>query len=321
MKMDAAYMVEPRKAEIWQVEIGDPGPGEVQIEVKACGICAWDVYLFRGRSLKQPFPFPFGHEAAGIVRKVGPGVTEFKPGDNVFCIDGGASMAQFINFKTEYVGHLTGNPQTSEDFAYLIGEPAACVVSGLANIAVVPGANVVIIGMGYMGLLNAQLFSRSHIGSLTCFARDNYKLELAKEYGADYCYISDSEEGRKAIADIAANGGADIVVECSASQAGMDMAIEMVGAGGIISNFAWHRDNRVVDGTAFHMKGIRFINTAPNLDRHFSDHVPQTARLMARGVFDQKKVITHIMDYHQIQEMLTLAEARKDGYIKGVITF
>jgi threonine dehydrogenase-like Zn-dependent dehydrogenase len=46
-----------------------------------------------------------------------------------------------------------------------------------------------------------------------------------------------------------------------------------------------------------------------------------TQRLLARGIFDQKELITHVMDYHQIQEMLTIAESKADGYIKGVITF
>jgi hypothetical protein len=42
---------------------------------------------------------------------------------------------------------------------------------------------------------------------------------------------------------------------------------------------------------------------------------------MKRGVFNQKELITHTMDYHNIQKMLTIAEGKSDGYIKGVITF
>lgn len=321
MKIDAAYMLEPHKVEIRQVEIGDPGPGEIQIEVKACGICAWDIYLFKGKDLLQPFPFPFGHEAAGIVLKTAPDVKDFKPGDKVFCIDGGPAMAQVINYKAEFVGHLSGNLEKPEDFADKIGEPAVCAVNGLSNIKVVPGANVVIIGVGYMGLLNVQAFSHSHIGSLTCFDLDSQKLALAKKHGANDCYLTNSEDGQRAIADIISNGGADIVVECSGSQPGLSLATKLATSGGTISNFAWHRAERVVDASPWHLKGISIINTAPACDRHFSDHVTPTARLMARGVFDQKDFVTHVMDYHDIQEMLTLAEAREDGYIKGVIIF
>ena len=116
-------------------------------------------------------------------------------------------------------------------------------------------------------------------------------------------------------------GGADIVVECSSTQKGLQMATDLVRTGGTISNFAWHRAERTLDASPWHLRGLRIINTAPSVDRHFADHVPQTARLMNRGVFDQSEMITHVMDYHEIQRMLEIAEGKQDGYIKGVITF
>lgn len=321
MKTDACYIMKERTTQIREVEVLSPKRGEVQIDVVACGVCAWDSYLFKGRDLRQPFPFPFGHEAVGIIREVGEGVENFAPGDKVFCIDGGPSMAQVINIKAEMVGRLPGNPETTEDFAYLIGEPSVCVVNGLANVVVKPGDNVVVIGTGYMGLLNVQAFHYSHIGKMICFDVDEKKLELAKKYGADECYLSNSEEGRKAAQEIIDNGGAEIVVECSGSQPGLTMAVELVAPGGTISNFAWHRGDRTLDASCWHLHGIRIINTAPACDHHFADHVIQTQRLMERGVFDQRELITHIMDYHDIQKMLETAEAKADGYIKGVITF
>ena len=181
--------------------------------------------------------------------------------------------------------------------------------------------DVVVIGAGYMGLLNVQAFHHSHIGRLVCFDLEEDKLRLARQYGADACYLSASEEGKAAQEEIIRNGGADIVIECSGSQAGLTMATAMVAPGGTISNFAWHRADRVVNASPWHLHGIRIINTAPACDRHFTDHVLQTERLFARGVFDQKDLITHVMPYQDIQKMLTIAEARADGYIKGVITF
>ena len=321
MKVDAVYTLKERTTEIRQVELAPPARGEVQVDVVACGVCAWDSYLFKGQDLLSPFPFPFGHEAVGVIGKVGEGVTAFKPGDKVFCIDGGPSMAQAINIRADFVGLLPGNPEKTADFVDQIAEPAVCCVSGLANIVVKPGDNVVIIGVGYMGLLNVQLFAKSHIGTLTCFDVDQKKLDLAKQYGADACYLSDSDEGKKAIEAINAMGGADIIVECSGSQPGLSLATALCTPGGTISNFAWHRAERVVDASPWHLNGLKIINTAPAVDRHFADHVIQTQRLMARGVFDQKELVTHVMDYHDIQKMLTIAEAKAEGYIKGVITF
>ncbi len=321
MKIEAVFMLKERTTEIRQVELPPLEWDEVQVDVVACGVCAWDSYLFKGRDLRQPFPFPFGHEAVGIIRKVGSNVSRYKPGDKVFCIDGTPSMAQAINIKADMVGFLPKNLTSTEDFVNWIGEPAVCVVNGLSNIHVRPGDNVVVIGTGYMGLLNVQAFHHSHIGTLTCFDLEEDKLKLAKQYGADACYISTSEEGRLAQEEIIRNGGVDIVIECSGSQPGFTMATALVAPGGTISNFAWHRADRIVNASPWHLNGIRIINTAPACDNHFTDHVRQTERLMARGVFDQKDLITHVMDYHDIQKMMTIAETRSDGYIKGVITF
>ena len=59
----------------------------------ACGVCAWDSYLYQGMSLMgEQHPFQFGHEGVGIVKEVGAGVQGFTPGDKVFCAGGGRSV-------------------------------------------------------------------------------------------------------------------------------------------------------------------------------------------------------------------------------------
>ncbi len=64
------------------IVIPDPGPGEAVVAVKACGVCHTDLH-YREGGINDDFPFLLGHEAAGIVEAVGPGVTEVAPGDFV----------------------------------------------------------------------------------------------------------------------------------------------------------------------------------------------------------------------------------------------
>ena len=64
------------------IEIPDPGPGEVLVEVKAGGVCHTDLH-FREGAINDEFPFLLGHEAAGIVEEVGEGVVNVSPGDFV----------------------------------------------------------------------------------------------------------------------------------------------------------------------------------------------------------------------------------------------
>jgi aryl-alcohol dehydrogenase len=64
------------------VELDPPGPGQVRVEIHACGVCHTDIVMEEGH-LPVPFPAIFGHEGAGVVEAVGSGVTNVAPGDTV----------------------------------------------------------------------------------------------------------------------------------------------------------------------------------------------------------------------------------------------
>ncbi|MFE3453083.1 alcohol dehydrogenase catalytic domain-containing protein [Nonomuraea sp. NPDC059194] len=92
MLMRAAVLTGFRQPmEIREVEIADPGPGEVRVQVKATGVCGSDLKAIDGKSpvVRQP-PFILGHESAGIVESVGDGVTAVAPGDHVVIAMSGA---------------------------------------------------------------------------------------------------------------------------------------------------------------------------------------------------------------------------------------
>src|SRR6187431_340563 len=84
MKTRAAVAFEAKKPlEIVEVDLEGPKQGEVLVEIKATGICHTDAYTLDGFDSEGIFPSILGHEGAGIVREVGPGVTSVKPGDHV----------------------------------------------------------------------------------------------------------------------------------------------------------------------------------------------------------------------------------------------
>jgi len=87
------------------VELLDPGPGEVQVEISHCGLCHSDVSVMSGQA-PAPMPVVLGHEASGVVREVGPGVTSLAAGDHVL---------------------LTPIPSCGRCPACLRGQPMACV--------------------------------------------------------------------------------------------------------------------------------------------------------------------------------------------------
>jgi S-(hydroxymethyl)mycothiol dehydrogenase len=68
--------------ELVTINVPDPGPGEVVVQVQACGVCHTDLH-YREGGINDDFPFLLGHEAAGVVETVGPDVTQVAPGDFV----------------------------------------------------------------------------------------------------------------------------------------------------------------------------------------------------------------------------------------------
>jgi S-(hydroxymethyl)glutathione dehydrogenase / alcohol dehydrogenase len=64
------------------IELAEPGPGEVLVRMAACAICHSDIFFFDG-AWGGDLPAVYGHEAAGVIEKVGPGVSRLKPGDHV----------------------------------------------------------------------------------------------------------------------------------------------------------------------------------------------------------------------------------------------
>src|SRR5271169_621181 len=84
MKTRAAVAFQAKKPlEIVELDLDGPKAGEVLVEIKATGICHTDAYTLDGFDSEGIFPSILGHEGAGIVREVGPGVTSVKPGDHV----------------------------------------------------------------------------------------------------------------------------------------------------------------------------------------------------------------------------------------------
>src|SRR5262245_32045329 len=85
MPHEVRGVIAPKKGEpvtIETVVVPDPGPGEALVGVQACGVCHTDLH-YREGGINDEFPFLLGHEAAGIVETVGPGVTTPAPGDFV----------------------------------------------------------------------------------------------------------------------------------------------------------------------------------------------------------------------------------------------
>ncbi len=82
--MKAAVLYESRTPlKIEDLELNDPGPGEVLVKMMASGVCHSDWHVVKGEWSHIPLPLVLGHEGAGVVESVGLGVSNVEPGDHV----------------------------------------------------------------------------------------------------------------------------------------------------------------------------------------------------------------------------------------------
>ena len=113
MKTEGIYYVAPNKVELREVEVGDPDQYQVQIELKASAVCAWDQALYKGiLPAGTTYPFLHGHEGAGIVRKVGGRVKGFQEGDLVTAMgDNAALWGHYANLPPTAISSVSRSPE------------------------------------------------------------------------------------------------------------------------------------------------------------------------------------------------------------------
>lgn len=321
MKTDALFILAPRKMEVRSFDLPDPAWDEVQIEVKACGVCAWDSYLYQVISNPKPVPYTFGHEGAGIVVKTGGGVKNFKEGDRVFAANATSDM--MMRYTNQSYKSVTKIPDTADNWLPWAAEPVVCVVSLLHLTGIRPGDHVVLVGAGYMGLLTLQGLQAEPWGKLTVFELKEERRKLAARYAPKgSVFDPESPEGQAMIENIGDSGGADVVIEFSAQFSGFELANRMIkNKNGRLVIGSWHRRDVTFNATPWHLNGLTVLNLAPNANSHFEEMISPTAALIARGVYKPQEYVTHTADYHSADPLFIKSIEKTDGYIKGVITF
>ena len=232
------------------IDVPDPGPGEALVQVQACGVCHTDLH-YREGGINDEFPFLLGHEAAGIVEAVGPGVTEVAPGDFVilnwravcgecrscrrgrpwYCfnthnatqkmtLDGQAlspalGIGAFAEKTLVAAGQCTKvSSAVRPEVAGLLGcGVMAGLGASLHTGEVGPGDSVAVFGCGGVG--DAAIAGAVLAGASTIIAvdLDARKLELARQFGATHVVDASKEDPVAAIQSLTDGNGADVCVE------------------------------------------------------------------------------------------------------------
>lgn len=245
---------------IEDVPVPQPGPGEVLVKVKACGVCHTDLHAASGDWPVKPVP-PFipGHEAAGIVAALGPGVKNLKVGDAVgvawlhdacmaceYCETGWETLCEhqhntgysvnggFAEYVIASAAFAAKLPATV-DFAAIAPILCAGVTTykGLKETEARPGEWVVISGVGGLGHVAIQYAKAMGLKVVAVDIAED-KLALAREAGADLA-VDALAAGAVDKVLAATGGGAHGVLVTAVSTAAFAQALKMVRRKGTVS--------------------------------------------------------------------------------------
>jgi len=149
----------------------DPGPNQIQARTVANGICMFEVSVYSG---KEPmYPRNVGHEGVGVVTKVGRDVKHIREGDWVATFN----WSTAVNMDAAGAAVFSRRPA---DPALFIAEPPSCVVTALYSYDLTPGDRVLVLGAGYMGLLNVQGLAHCPLAELVVTDIKESNLALAQ---------------------------------------------------------------------------------------------------------------------------------------------
>jgi 2-desacetyl-2-hydroxyethyl bacteriochlorophyllide A dehydrogenase len=251
--MRAVVFEAPSEAVVREVPYPVPGPGQVTIEVRACGLCGTDRHLFRGEFPTQ-YPLIPGHELAGVIAEVGPESRSWRVGAPViadpniargecyFCCNGqvnhclnhqaiGVTMdgafAEFVAVPARNVYAIEGD--LSFDEAAMV-EPLSCVVYGLRRLRLQAGDQVLIFGAGPIGLLLMQGCKYGGASSVTIVDLDEKRLEMARSLGATHTVLADDQQ--EATLREIAHYGYDAVIDATGVPSVVERCLDYVKSGG-----------------------------------------------------------------------------------------
>ncbi|HHG90934.1 MAG TPA: S-(hydroxymethyl)glutathione dehydrogenase/class III alcohol dehydrogenase [Devosia sp.] len=369
MKTRAAVAFEAGKPlEVVELDLEGPKKGEVLVEIKATGVCHTDAFTLSGDDPEGMFPVVLGHEGAGIVREVGPGVTSLKPGDHViplytpecreceYCLNPKTNLCQSIratqgqglmpdgtsrlSYKGKPVLHYMGcstfsnhavlpeialarvrNDAPFEQICYI----GCGVTTGVGAVAfdakVEPGSNIVVFGLGGIGLNVIQGAKMVGADKIVGVDLNSGREEIGRRFGmTDFVNPGDVEGDIVAHLVELTGGGADYSFECIGNVETMRQALEcchkgwgesviigVAGAGKEISTRPFQLvTGRVWRGTAF--GGARGRTDVPRIVDWYMD-----------GKINIDDLITHTMPLEDINKAFDLMHEGKS--IRSVVVF
>jgi L-iditol 2-dehydrogenase len=304
--------------------------GDVVVKIKSCGFCATDYKAIKGIRRNISFPSIQGHEPSGVVSEIGPGVSRFAVGDEVivqplghcgFCkscrlglthycenafVLGGdgpddvrdGAFAQYLLTKDST---LYPKPAAISFDAAAVTEPLAGAWKGvIAHSEMRVGDDVVVIGVGSIGLLCMMVAKAAGAARLIAVDTSDYALTNALDLGATHAINPAAEDAKKRVYEIIPDGP-DLIVEAAGPIQAVQLMVDLRRRGTRWNVFGITTHERFeLDGGLTHFLEGR-------QDASFGTTtvaMMKAIRLMETGLIDTEKIISHRFPLAKIHEAI-----------------
>jgi L-iditol 2-dehydrogenase len=309
-----------------------PGPGEVVVRIRSCGFCATDYKAIKGIRRNVRFPFIPGHEPAGVVASTGPGVRHVKEGDEVICQPSGFCGAcghckagnthycehafttggdgpdevwpgAFAEYMKTIEGCLFRKPAGVSWDAAALTEPLSGAWKGvIQHSQMAVGDDVVVIGVGGIGLLCLMVARAAGAGRLIAIDPSDYARRNALTLGATHAIDPQREDARRRVYEILP-GGPDLIVEAAGPIEAVRLMTDLRrrGTRWNVFGITTHESFELDGGLTHFLEG--------RMDASFGTTplaMQKAIRLMEAGLVDPARIISHRVPLRQIHRAVEI---------------
>jgi L-iditol 2-dehydrogenase len=328
--MNVARLYAPGDLRVEEADVPEPGPGEITIRVRTCAMCGTDAKIFHHGHHNISLPRVLGHEIAGEVADVGPGVDGWIRGDRVqiiaaipcgaclYCRRGqetvcenlesmgyqyDGAFAEFMRVPKKVLDRAGVN-RIAEHVSYeaaALTEPLACVLNGQEIAGVGEGDEVVVLGAGPIGCLHVRLARARGAKSVTLIDVNQLRLDLAARSEPDAMINGSEEDAVETVRKLTDGRGADVVITATGAGPAQEQALEMAARRGRISLFGGlPKDKPIIrfDSNLVHYRELFVVGAYGSAPRHNRDALG----LISGGDVVVDDLITHRLPLDEVKE-------------------
>jgi L-iditol 2-dehydrogenase len=343
--MEAAVLAELRRVELTEMPIPEPREGEVLLELEAVGICGSDLHYWRhGRIADQvvKFPMRLGHEPAGRVVALGPGVARFKEGQSV-AIEPGIPCGTCrecqmgrVNLCPNVV--FLGTPPVDGAFQRYLAMPAAALEPRPANVDAAMGALaeplgvavhsfdlvnlragecIAVIGAGSVGLCVVALAQQMGVRVAAVSEPRPFRRTVAKRLGAEQTTPADPNALIDAARKATDGHGVDVVFECSGAAEALNTALAAGARGGRVATIGIPEvDMLTINPHVWRKRELMVINV-----RRSNRTLERCLRILERtdlGLKDSGFLSTPV-GLHGVQDAMVRLDDERSNLVKVMV--